>query len=175
MSPLEVIAGLLPELPALLERGGWFGQQVLEPGPFTFQRAWQEINGGRLAVHCLPVSSNIQPFWHPHMQPIGVLSLGPGVYELSTGIGPGIQPPSGDSYPMYTAGRTTMRGVFAYELVDPQVWHAVRVHERPCLTICYFHRTGSPVALAQEPFGLKVSAGCLRAAIRACLRRTRPA
>lgn len=126
---LSTIEAALPAL--LLEEDAWDSLWITYEHPHV-ERLWREWNGSRLYLHRILPCTEAQALFHPH--PWASAMRVHGTYLMLMGYGAGDTPPPVHSRLELAAGS-------AYEMVDPDAWHAVMPRETPALSLMV---TGTP-------------------------------
>lgn len=120
------------DLPLLLEdEGSWNDVFIDYHAPFV-ERLWRPYGEHRLYLHRIHPCHETQALLHPHPWPSAMRLHG--TYKMLVGYGSGDAPPP-------IACSLIMPAGTAYEMIDPDGWHAVCPVDRPALSVML---TGMP-------------------------------
>ncbi len=108
---------LLPDLLAPHKESLWKSLYV-DYHPPIVERLWTQIGEYRICLHRIHPCKPEEALFHPHPWP-SAMRIVNGHYEMTVGYG------SGTSAPPVAARFLLGRGA-AYEMTDPNSWHAVR-------------------------------------------------
>lgn len=125
----HIEAQLLPEW--LQSSEGW-ATKYIDYHPPLVERAFRDWEGYRISLHRIHPCKASDAFFHPHPWP-GAFRVW-GRYEMGVGFGPGTTSPT-QAMTLLTAPGA------AYEMLNPDLWHYVRPHPDPVVTVMV---TGKP-------------------------------
>ena len=141
VTPTPMAPGSMLETLEHIEREllpGWLGSPLgwatkyIDYHPPLVERAYRDWEGLRISLHRIHPCEPSEAFFHPHPW-AGAFRVW-GRYEMGVGFG------AGTTRPDHAMTLQTTPGT-AYEMLHPDVWHSVRPHPIPVVTVMV---TGKP-------------------------------
>ncbi|MCB9643501.1 MAG: hypothetical protein H6728_10565 [Myxococcales bacterium] len=132
-SMMAILASVEEKLPEWLDAPEDWRTLDVTYHPPRVERVFTQREGIRISLHCIHPCTREEALFHPHPWPSAMRILS-GMYEMTVGYGKGEEAPP-------IASTLWLPTHAAYEMVEPDAWHAVRPLKEPAFTLMV---TGAP-------------------------------